>query len=116
MEEFLRDGLDIECLIVSLLNGKERSGDRCAKPLDSFKELCKARSKRPHDFVQSSDADLLFPALHFREMLSCQLRVVCEHGLGPSALRPQDANPPSDLHADIHCHGSMAWLYALAYT
>ena len=47
-------------------------------------------------------------------MLPRQFSVIREHGLSPSALCPQDANLPSDLHADIRCHVlSMAVCFGL---
>ena len=55
---------------------------------------------------QRSCADFFVPVLQLRQVFSRQFSVIRQHGLRPPALRPQDANTPSDSHANVRCHGS----------
>jgi hypothetical protein len=53
-------------------------------------------------------------------MLARQVSMIRQHGLGPLALRSQDANPSANPHANVLCHASAslyakAYLYAVAY-
>jgi hypothetical protein len=71
---------------------------------EPLKELVQIYVERLGDSFQRSDADFFVPILQFRQVLSRQFGMVCQHGLGPFAFRSQNANAPTDPHANVRCH------------
>ena len=63
--------------------------------LHLLEKLFHSYFERKGDLFHGPDARFLSAVLQFRQMLPRNLRMIREHGLGPSAFASQDANPPA---------------------
>lgn len=87
-------------LVRGVLFARSRLG-RLAARSDVLKEVLKAYVQSFDDSFEGSDPDFLMAVLKFRQVLSRKARVVGKNGLGHPAFRSQDANTPSNPHADV---------------
>jgi len=74
--------------------------------LDVDEKVTQADAKGPSYPLKASGSNLFVAVFQFRQVLAGQFRMIGKHRLSPPLLRSQDADAPSDLHADVgrSCH------------